>query len=62
MPTKGIFVVDTIQLFAALEGDGGQNGRSLDRICKHLQIYPEYLHNAGNDAHVCVRKLNVLKY
>jgi hypothetical protein len=54
IPKEGIFVVDTSDLFAALEGDGETNRRSLDRVCKHLQIYTEYLHNAGNDAYVRV--------
>jgi hypothetical protein len=53
-PAEGIFVVDTTDLFAALEGDGEQGRRSLDRICKHLKVQTEYLHNAGNDAHVRV--------
>lgn len=52
IPDQGLFVVDTSDLFAALEGDGSQNRRSLDRLCKHLQIPTEYLHNAGNDAYV----------
>jgi hypothetical protein len=51
-PDQGIFVIDTSDLFAALEGEGTNNRRSLDRVCKHLQIPTEYLHNAGNDAHV----------
>lgn len=49
MPDEGIFVVDTSNLFAALEGEGLTNRRSLDRVCKHLQVPTEYLHNAGND-------------
>ena len=51
-PLDGMFVVDTSVLFAALEGDGDMTRRSLDRVCKHLQIPTRYLHNAGNDAHV----------
>jgi len=46
------FVIDTSDLFAALEGDSGNNRRSLERVCRHLQIPTSYLHNAGNDAHV----------
>jgi hypothetical protein len=53
LPQDGIFVVDTSDLFAALEGESGGNRRSLDRVCRHLQIPTSYLHNAGNDAHVC---------
>ncbi|KAH7914204.1 hypothetical protein BJ138DRAFT_1110783 [Hygrophoropsis aurantiaca] len=50
-PDAGIFVVDTSELFAALEGEAGHNRRSLERVCRHLQIPCPYLHNAGNDAH-----------
>jgi len=52
-PGGGVFVVDTSDLFAALEGEGGHNRRSLERVCRHLQIPTSFLHNAGNDAHVC---------
>lgn len=52
-PQDGIFIVDTSDLFAALEGEAGGNRRSLERVCRHLQISTTYLHNAGNDAHVC---------
>ncbi|KAI0307159.1 hypothetical protein B0F90DRAFT_531079 [Multifurca ochricompacta] len=48
-----IYVVDTSELFAALEGDSGGQKRSLERVCRLLQIRPEFtqhLHNAGNDA------------
>jgi len=48
-PDEGFFVVDTSDLFGALEGEAN-NRRSLDRVCKHLQIPTTYLHNAGNDA------------
>ncbi|KAI6047401.1 hypothetical protein EDC04DRAFT_2876436 [Pisolithus marmoratus] len=51
LPKDGIFVLDTSDLFAALEGEGGGNRRSLERICRHLQIPTAHLHNAGNDAH-----------
>ena len=51
-PEDGIFIVDTSDLFAALEGEAGGNRRSLERVCRHLQITTTYLHNAGNDAHV----------
>jgi DNA polymerase III epsilon subunit-like protein len=65
-PREGMFIVDTSDLFAALEGDGERNRRSLDRICKHLQIPTRYLHNAGNDAHVgpyvrsCISKCGLI--
>ncbi|KAI0053569.1 hypothetical protein FA95DRAFT_1674104 [Auriscalpium vulgare] len=44
------YVVDTSDLFAALEGDSGSQKRSLERVCRHLQIPTQFLHNAGNDA------------
>lgn len=50
-PDTGVFVVDTSDLFAALEGESG-NKRSLPSVCKHLNIPTTYLHNAGNDAYV----------
>ena len=53
-PNDGIWVIDTGDLFAALEGEPGANKRGLDRVCRHLQIPTEWLHNAGNDAHVCI--------
>lgn len=52
MPDEGLFVVDTSDLFAALEGAGTVDRRSLGRVCNLLQLPTEYLHNAGNDAHV----------
>lgn len=48
--TPEIFTVDTAELFAALEGNGGAQKRSLEQMCRHLQVKTEYLHNAGNDA------------
>jgi hypothetical protein len=53
-PDDGIWVIDTGDLFAALEGEPGGNKRGLERVCRHLQIPTEWLHNAGNDAHVCI--------
>ncbi|KAL6309686.1 hypothetical protein BKA93DRAFT_849857 [Sparassis latifolia] len=50
-PARGVFVVDTADLFAALEGESSANRRALERVCIHLQIKTESLHNAGNDAH-----------
>lgn len=51
-PDSGLFVVDTSDLIGALLGDDTGNRRGLERTCRSLQINPEYLHNAGNDAHV----------
>jgi len=53
-PDDGIWVIDTGDLFAALEGDSGGNKRALERVCRHLQIPTEWLHNAGNDAHYTI--------
>ncbi|CCM03189.1 uncharacterized protein FIBRA_05311 [Fibroporia radiculosa] len=50
-PTTGVYVVDTGNMFSALEGESGGNMRSLERVCRHLQVPVSYLHNAGNDAH-----------
>ncbi|KAI0335439.1 hypothetical protein GY45DRAFT_1316760 [Cubamyces sp. BRFM 1775] len=51
-PQNGeIYVVDTADLFSALEGDESNNKRALERVCRHLQIPTKFLHNAGNDAH-----------
>ncbi|KAF9463900.1 hypothetical protein BDZ94DRAFT_1192050 [Collybia nuda] len=49
MPDKGLFVVDTSDLFAGLEGS--ETRRGLDRVCNHLQISSQNFHNAGNDAY-----------
>ncbi len=52
-PSTGTFIVDTVDLFAALEGNSSANKRSLEQTCRQLQVSPlENLHNAGNDAHV----------
>jgi hypothetical protein len=49
----GVYIVDTSQLFAALEGHSAQR-RNLERMCRLLGMrYLEFMHNAGNDAHVC---------
>ncbi|THV08439.1 hypothetical protein K435DRAFT_740525 [Dendrothele bispora CBS 962.96] len=50
-PTEGLFVIDTSDLFAALEGEGSSNRRGLERMCSFLKIPTQFLHNAGNDAH-----------
>ncbi|KAL0949458.1 hypothetical protein HGRIS_009512 [Hohenbuehelia grisea] len=49
-PASGLFLVDSSDIFGALEGEGTHR-KSLERICRSLQIPTEYLHNAGNDAH-----------
>lgn len=52
-PQKGeVYVVDTAELFSALEGVSGGNMRSLESVCRLLRIQTKYLHNAGNDAYV----------
>ena len=52
MPNDGIFIVDTAEMFAGLEGESGANTRGLERTARLLGIEVEYNHNAGNDAHV----------
>jgi hypothetical protein len=55
--TPKVYVIDTSELFAALEGDSGGQKRSLERVCRLLQIKPtltQHLHNAGNDARVMI--------
>ncbi|KAI5124911.1 hypothetical protein M0805_007339 [Coniferiporia weirii] len=49
-PSTGVFVVDTSDLFAALEGDISEK-RSLEKACRLLKIPTEHMHNAGNDAY-----------
>ena len=55
--TNKIYVIDTTELFAALEGDSDsgawQQARSLERVCRLLHIkadFTQHLHNAGNAA------------
>ena len=52
VPKEGVFIVDSAELFGALVGDTDANKRSLEQVCRQLQVHAEYLHNAGNDAHV----------
>jgi hypothetical protein len=40
--TNKIYVIDTSELFAALEGDSGGQKRSLERVCRLLQIKSEF--------------------
>ncbi|KAL5527327.1 hypothetical protein ACEPAG_6118 [Sanghuangporus baumii] len=50
MPDEGTFIIDTTELFSALEGDTREK-RSLADMCRLLQIQTQHLHNAGNDAY-----------
>ncbi|KAI0796695.1 hypothetical protein C8Q75DRAFT_206669 [Abortiporus biennis] len=56
-PSEGLYVIDTADMFAALEGESGVQKRSLERICRLLKLGDEFgvqvdfFHNAGNDAH-----------
>jgi len=62
MPENGIYIVDTVDMIAALLGNPDPqdkrplalNKKSLERTCHLLQIPKKDLHNAGNDAHVGV--------
>ncbi|KIL68062.1 hypothetical protein M378DRAFT_158568 [Amanita muscaria Koide BX008] len=51
IPKEGLFVVDTADVYAGLEGSSSHNKKSLDRVCKQMQMQAKYLHNAGNDAY-----------
>lgn len=56
-PNDGVFIVDTAELFSALEGHSGER-RGLERMCRLLGMRNlEYMHNAGNDAHVRARPI-----
>jgi DNA polymerase III epsilon subunit-like protein len=59
-PDDGMFVVDTSELFAAIEGEGNREKKSLERICRLLDVHTVYLHNAGNDAEVGAKQSNFL--
>lgn len=49
-PTNGTYVIDTAQLFGALEGDGDER-RSLENVYRKLTHRNRFdYHNAGNDA------------
>lgn len=47
-------MIDTAEMFAALEGESNDT-RSLLRVCSLLKIDTMFLHNAGNDAYVSVQ-------
>ena len=52
-PEKGMVVVDTSEVFAGLEGEGDTaNRKSLEQVARLLDLHPQFMHNAGNDAHV----------
>ena len=51
-PENQIYVVDTSDLIGALLGEGSGSRRGLQKTCHLLQIQTDFLHNAGNDAHV----------
>ena len=51
-PENQIYVVDTSDLIGALLGEGPGSRRGLQKTCHLLQIRTDFLHNAGNDAHV----------
>ena len=51
-PENQIYVVDTSDLIGALLGEGSGSRRGLQKTCHLLQIRTDFLHNAGNDAHV----------
>ncbi len=59
-PKSGIYVIDTGEMFAALEGSSNKNNQSLQTVCRRLGIPTEYLHNAGNDAHVSLSFTSLL--
>ncbi|KAJ7904609.1 hypothetical protein B0H14DRAFT_2663635 [Mycena olivaceomarginata] len=59
LPSKGIFIVDTAVLFAALIGEGS-NKPGLKQACNHLQIETNFLHNAGNDAYYTLSALRAM--
>lgn len=59
-PDDGIYVVDTSEMFAALEGDIYER-RAFRSACMLLHIpVVAPLHNAGNDAHVSCDQIQML--
>jgi Ser/Thr protein kinase RdoA (MazF antagonist) len=46
----GLFVVDTGDVYGALEGTSNDR-RRLEQVCNQLGIKTGHMHNAGNDAH-----------
>ena len=56
VPDQGTYIIDTTQLFCALQGNAGEKC-GLERMCRLLKLEPRYMHNAGNDAHVRISRL-----
>ena len=56
VPDQGTYIIDTTQLFCALQGNAGEKC-GLERMCRLLKLEPRYMHNAGNDAHVRFSRL-----
>jgi len=52
-PDEGIYVVDTSELFQALQGETSER-KAFKKMCNllRLRVQKGVLHNAGNDAHV----------
>lgn len=66
-PKEGMFIIDTAELFSALEGETSRNRRSLERTCQLLRVMKQEplmnldnLHNAGNDAHATMLCLKAM--
>jgi len=58
-PRTGVFIVDTRDLFAALEGDATER-RGLERMALLLRLPTKHLHNAGNDAHYTLAAMKTM--
>ncbi|KAJ7180188.1 hypothetical protein C8R43DRAFT_392132 [Mycena crocata] len=57
MPSAGVFLVDPVELFQALSGNGdAKTDHELERVCKHLQINLG-VRNAGTDAQCILQAL-----
>lgn len=52
VPAEGDYVIDTNDLIRALQGSENRDKMKLEHLCQILGIETEFLHNAGNDAHV----------
>ncbi|KAK0453509.1 hypothetical protein EV421DRAFT_1730545 [Armillaria borealis] len=61
IPETGIYVIDTVNLFGGLLGEGSPgNKRSLDTMCRQLKVPTKHLHNAGDDAHYTLAALKLM--
>lgn len=51
-----MYIVDTTEMFGALENNSTNNKTALQTTCIRLDVHKDiklhHLHNAGNDAHV----------